>query len=95
MLDWYPPLSLVADETFRCPVGGPLPDSLTLTVRQYVRDERLAADILVALSTMIDGRGREPGASPLVELVVRAGRDTLEVALNHGASREMLVCTLD
>ncbi len=94
MLDWYPSLSLVAAETFACPVGGPLPDGLGATVRQFVLDERLSADILAALESMIERLGDEPCAPPDVELVLRAGGDTLEFAIRHGVNREMLVCTL-
>lgn len=94
MFDWYPSTPPVTDETHHCSLQGPLPEALVRTVRRIIGDDRLAADVLVALGSMLDELATSPGAPSGVDLVLRAGLDSLELALVHGEVRETLVCTM-
>jgi len=92
MLDWN--LGPTTSVTHHCALRGPLPEALVETVRELVDDDRLAADILVAAGSILDQLADLPGAPPGVDVVVRGGLDTLELAMSHGSLRETLICTL-
>ncbi|MEM6928462.1 MAG: hypothetical protein AAF602_16120 [Myxococcota bacterium] len=94
MLDWYPSLALVAAETHRCSVTGPLPEPLLAAIRRFVPDNALRTDIIAALHHLVRHLGHMPSAPPSVDVEVRATQRSLELAIQQGSIREMLVCTL-